>query len=395
MSLPARIGRYEVELLLGEGGIGRVFLARDPVLRRQVAIKVVRDDLRMTIPELGELTERVRQEARAAATVSHPGLVALHDMGDDAGVGLYVVFELVRGPTLRERLEDGPLPTDDVVRIGGAVAAALAHAHAGGLVHRGVMPENVMLAPTGPKLTDLGFCVPSSRSTPYSAPEVLASASFGTASDEFALAATIYEALTGRRAFPGDDPVAVAAMIGSGKHSPPRSALPALRGYLGLDAIFARALAPEPGKRFPSCEAFVSAVAGALQGPRVTFLATPAPIRSSIAQATRRWQNRVALAAAAVILVLIVVGRLRQTGGAEGAAAKNPKGGVDKPAPSMHRVVPPPPASARPFASPSASASATSSAAATDPVLSSTGRTLRRNEGPADKADSTNPRVDP
>ena len=128
MSLPARIGRYEVELLLGEGGSGRVLLARDPVLRRQVAIKVLRDDLGLTAEQRQERTERMRQQARAAATLSHPGLVALHDMGDDDRLGLYLVFELVRGPTLRERLHDGPLASEEVARIGLALAAALTHA---------------------------------------------------------------------------------------------------------------------------------------------------------------------------------------------------------------------------------------------------------------------------
>ena len=393
MSLPARIGRYEVELLLGEGGSGRVLLARDPVLRRQVAIKVLRGDLGLTAEQRQELTERVRQQARAAATISHPGLVALHDMGDDDRMGLYLVFELVRGPTLRERLHDGPLAGEEVARIGLALAAALTHAHAAGLAHRGVKPENIMLAPTGPKLTDFGLCERDARSTAYSAPEVLASASFDAQSDEFALGATIYEALTGRRAFPGQDPAAVAALIASGKHAPPRSVLPGLRGFLSLDALFARALAAEASRRFPSCEAFASALAGALQGPRVTFLATPGPVRSSIARATRRWQNRVALTAAAVILMLIVVGQLRQSGAGENSAARIPRASADKSAPWMHRVVPPLPPSAHPSPSTSASASATSSAPAVESTPSSAGRTPRRNEAAAAKPGT--PHVDP
>jgi len=267
VTLPARIGRYEVELLLGEGGWGRVFLARDPMLRRQVAIKVLRDDLGPPRERGKALAERVREEARAAATLSHPGLVALHDMGDDEQVGLYLVFELVRGPTLRERLHEGPLGAEEVGRIAVALAAALTHAHAAGLVHRTVKPENVMIAPTGPKLTDFGLGVQDSRPPAYVAPEVLASAGSGALSDEFALAATMYEALTGRRAFPGEDSGAVAALVETGKHAPPRSVHPALRGYLGLDAVFARAFSPLPSKRFPSCEAFAAGLAGALQVP--------------------------------------------------------------------------------------------------------------------------------
>jgi len=391
VTLPARIGRYEVELLLGEGGWGRVFLARDPMLRRQVAIKVLRDDLGPPRERGKALAERVREEARAAATLSHPGLVALHDMGDDEQVGLYLVFELVRGPTLRERLHEGPLGAEEVGRIAVALAAALSHAHAAGLVHRTVKPENVMIAPTGPKLTDFGLGVQDSRPPAYVAPEVLASAGSGALSDEFALAATMYEALTGRRAFPGEDSGAVAALVETGKHAPPRSVHPALRGYLGLDAVFARAFSPLPSKRFPSCEAFAAGLAGALQGPRITFLATPGPVRSSIAQATRRWQNQIALAAAAVILTLVVLGHLRQTGAGENASAKKPDAG--KSTTSMHRVVPPLPAGASPSASTSASPSATSSARVPESPPSSAGRTPLRNEAQADKPGP--PHVDP
>ncbi|MGH7294770.1 MAG: serine/threonine-protein kinase, partial [Polyangiaceae bacterium] len=141
MDLPARIGRYEVELLLGQGGMGRVLLARDTVLGRDVALKILRDDLGLT-PELkAQLVERMRQEARAAATLSHPGMVTLHDMGEDEAVGLYLVFERIAGPSLRERLlEGGPLATPEVARLARTLGAALTHAHAAGVVHRDVKP---------------------------------------------------------------------------------------------------------------------------------------------------------------------------------------------------------------------------------------------------------------
>src|SRR5271170_6178926 len=158
MDLPDRIGRYDVEHLLGQGGMGRVLLARDTVLGREVALKILRDDLGLT-PELKEqLVDRMRQEARAAAALSHPAMVTLHDMGEDEHVGLYLVFERIVGPTLRERLhEKGPLPPTEVARLARALGSALTHAHAAGVVHRDVKPENVMLSPTGPKLTDFGI----------------------------------------------------------------------------------------------------------------------------------------------------------------------------------------------------------------------------------------------
>src|SRR5580698_8047975 len=122
MDLPGRIGRYDVERLLGEGGMGRVLLARDSVLGRRVALKILRDDLGLPPDLHAQLVERMRQEARAAAALSHPGVVTLHDMGEDEHVGLYLVFELIDGPTLRQRLdEDGPISPHEV----GAMARTL------------------------------------------------------------------------------------------------------------------------------------------------------------------------------------------------------------------------------------------------------------------------------
>jgi eukaryotic-like serine/threonine-protein kinase len=312
MGLPLSVGRYEVELLLGEGGTGRVFLARDPVLRRQVAIKVLRDDLNVSSEERQKLAESLRQEVRAASTLSHPAMVAIYDMGEDDALGPYVVFELIRGATLRERLQEGPLPTDDVAQMGRALGSALTHAHAAGLVHRGIRPENILLTNTGPKLTDFGISPADARVPAYCAPEVISGGSFSAETDQFSLSATLYEALTGRRAFSGEDAIAVAAKVASGIHPPPRSVLPTLRGFLRLDMVFVRALAKNPKKRFPNCEAFASTLAAELEGPRVTFLATPTQIRSHAARSLRRWQNAVAIAAVVVILSLLLIGRFRQ-----------------------------------------------------------------------------------
>jgi serine/threonine-protein kinase len=314
MGLPACIGRYEVELLLGEGGTGRVLLARDPILRRQVAIKVLRSDLDLSIEERQKLADLLRQEAGAASTLSHPAAVAIHDMGEDENVGPYVVFELVRGATLRERLHEGPLAPPEVAQIARSLGSVLTDAHTAGLLHRGVRPENILLTATGPKLTDFGISPTDERTPAYSAPEVLSTGSFTAETDQFSLAATLYEALTGRRAFAGDDSTAVAAKVASGIHSPPRTVLPALRGFLRLDMVFVRAFAKNPKKRFPTCDAFASALAAELEGPRVTFLATPAQVRSGPSRSMRRWQNGVAVAAVVVILSLLLIGRLRQQG---------------------------------------------------------------------------------
>src|SRR5215510_12749597 len=122
---PKTIGRYEVERLLGQGGMGRVYLARDKVLGRRVAVKVLRDDLALPPRVRDELLERMRHEAQAAAAVSHPNIVTLYDMGEDDDVGLYLVFEYVPSPdtangepeSLRDRLKRGPLALTDVAKL--------------------------------------------------------------------------------------------------------------------------------------------------------------------------------------------------------------------------------------------------------------------------------------
>jgi eukaryotic-like serine/threonine-protein kinase len=322
MELPSRIGRYEVEHLLGQGGMGRVLLARDTVLGREVALKILRDDLELT-PELrAQLVDRMRQEARTVAALSHPVMVTLHDMGEDESVGLYLVFERILGPTLREQLQEkGPLAPGEVAQLARAVGEALTYAHAAGVVHRDVKPENVMLSPTGPKLTDFGIArLPDSTLTSagtvlgtpaYSAPEALATGTFGPYSDQFSLAATLYEALTGKRAFPGDDALVVAARIATAKQPSPTAVLPALRGFQHLDVIFDRALAKAPKNRFGSCQVFGDALAAELEGANTVHMTTPVSRTSIATRANRRWQNIAVLGALAVIAGLVVVGRFR------------------------------------------------------------------------------------
>ncbi len=221
--LPKTIGRYEVTRVLGQGAMGRVLLARDPVLARDVAVKILRDDLGIP-PEVRDgLIVRMRHEAQAAARVTHPNLVTLHDMGTDAEVGLFLVFEYVNGPNLKERLRSGRLPPQQAARLARELGQSLSIAHLSGVLHRDVKPENILLAPTGAKISDFGIArVPDSTLTrtgsligtpAYCAPEALAAGHFSPESDQFSLAATLYEAVSGERAFPGDDAVGVASKI--------------------------------------------------------------------------------------------------------------------------------------------------------------------------------------
>jgi serine/threonine-protein kinase len=286
---PSRIGRYDVERALGQGGMGCVVLARDSVLGRRVAVKYLRDDLDLPPQSKAALLTRMRHEAQAAASVSHPNIVMLHDMGEDPVVGLYLVFEYVEGPTLRARIAEGPLPLSEVAPIARALGAALTAGHAAGVIHRDVKPENVLLSKTGPKIADFGVAhVPDSMITQrnvvlgtpaYTAPEALSTADYGPASDQFSFAATLYEALAGARAFPGNDAIDVVGKIANDDPKPLEGldADPRIVGR--INGVLRRGLAKEKIERYATAEDFGAAIAIAIES-RVITEAPPASSRT-------------------------------------------------------------------------------------------------------------------
>ena len=215
-------GRYRLLAPIGAGGMAVVWQAHDDVLNRAVAVKMVAPS------QAGDAgsRERIRHEARAAAALSHPNIAQVHDYGEmdgtDAGVVVpYVVMELVPGGTLLARLSSGPLAARFAMRIGAEIAAALAAAHAEGLVHRDIKPGNVMLAPTGAKVVDFGIAaaVTPAGSMPrdagpdeellgtpaYLAPERLVGGAVVPASDVYALGVVLYRMLTGRSPWSSED----------------------------------------------------------------------------------------------------------------------------------------------------------------------------------------------
>ena len=307
--LPATVGRYEIVRLIGRGSMGRVLLARDPILEREVAIKHLRLDLRLPPEHRQALLIRMRHEARAAARVAHPNLVTLHDMGEDPATGLFLVFEFVPGPTLKEKVAGGPLPLPAVRRLVQELGEALTTAHTAGIVHRDVKPENVILARHGAKLADFGIAkVPDSTLThqggllgtpAYSAPETFRGGGFSPASDQFSLAATVYEALSGRRAFPGEDAVSVASRIAT---SGPDPLAPELGLPRSVDGVLARATAARPEERYPSCLAFAEAL-GACLGEPAPSANEPGHAEPSATPGTRR----VSLVLVGALVVFAVV----------------------------------------------------------------------------------------
>jgi serine/threonine-protein kinase len=149
-----RFGRYKVTGKLGAGAMGEVYAAVDEVLGRQVAIKTLRSQRSGLSAQI--VDERFRLEARAIATLTHPGIVQVFDI-DLAAEPPFLVMERVTGPSLKERLEQGPMPANEVRTLGIQVARALAAAHEAGIVHRDVKPANILIAgPTTWKLVDFG-----------------------------------------------------------------------------------------------------------------------------------------------------------------------------------------------------------------------------------------------
>lgn len=270
-ALPEQIGRYRVVRVIGQGAMGRVLLAHDPILDRDVAIKLLRDDLNIQEGQRRSLLERMRQEARASARVSHPNIVALHDMGEDPKLGLFLVFEYLEGETLKDRLTRGPLGPEACSHLARELGDALSTAHTAGVLHRDIKPENIILTRSGAKIADFGIArVPDSTLTrdggllgtpAYSAPEAIASAQFSPLSDQFSLAATLYEAICLRRAFPGEDAVAVATRIAT-EEPPPIAEVCGLDPH--VDAVLLKALCKHPRARFATCEEFGRALAEAL-----------------------------------------------------------------------------------------------------------------------------------
>jgi serine/threonine-protein kinase len=267
----APIGRYQPVRLLGRGAMGRVLLAHDPVVDRRVAIKLLRDDLVIPPEQKDALIDRMRQEARASARVSHPNIVALYDMGEHPDLGLYLVFEYAEGATLEQRIARGPLGAEAGAKLSRELGDALTTAHAAGVLHRDIKPQNIILTPTGAKIADFGIArVPDSTLTrdggllgtpAYSAPESITKGTFSPLSDQFSLAATLYEALSQMRAFPGEDAVSVATRITT-------DVPPGIAPLCGLDphvdAILLRGLAKAPGDRFSSARELGESLAEAL-----------------------------------------------------------------------------------------------------------------------------------
>jgi serine/threonine protein kinase len=305
-----RLGPYEIQALLGAGGMGEVYRARDCRLERSVALKVLAPRPLTS----GDDKERFQREARAISSLSHPHICALYDVGRADGTD-YLVMEYLEGETLAQRLKRGPLPLPTLVDLATQIADALDQAHRQRLVHRDLKPGNIMLTKSGAKLLDFGLAKTLAPATllssdatatrgltetgrvvgtyPYMSPEQLQGKEADVRSDIFALGAVLYEMATGERAFPNDSQLAVAAAVL--EKDPP--GLASLRPPL-LERVVRSCLEKDPERRWQSARDLKRALEWVRDSPGAAA-AKPSRRRSALPWLVATLATLVALASLA------------------------------------------------------------------------------------------------
>ena len=299
-----RLGPYEVLDLIGAGGMGEVYRARDTRLGREVAIKVLHEAAAGDTDQL----ERFEREARAAAALNHPNIATIYEIGDHEGTR-FISMELVEGRTLKERLKEGPLPLEELLDLATQIARGLAKAHGAGIVHRDLKPGNLMVTSEGlVKILDFGLAKRTPHATDvqsgitregsvlgtvqYMSPEQAAARPLDHRSDQFSFGAILYEMATGRRAFERDTaPQTLAAIIEDTPEPMKRlnAEIP-----VELSAIVERCLAKNAHERYDSTADLVKALA-------LASAAASAPLRRP-----RRWRTVAGLALVAAVAAFVV-----------------------------------------------------------------------------------------
>jgi len=272
------LAKYELLEEIGHGGMATVFRARDRRLGREVAIKLIHRHLR----DNPEVAERFAREATAVAMLRHPNIVEVYDVSDADDPERYLVVELVRGMTLRERLrQDGPLPPEVAAAVAYEIGGGLEHAHRQGVIHRDVKPENVLIergtsageggerSGVRVKLTDFGIAklldaqgVTSTGqvlgSPAHMAPEQIDGSVVDARTDVFALGVLLYESMAGKLPFSGEHPAQVLRRVLDGDFAPPERHDAKIGA--NYSRLIARALAHDPAQRFPSVQAMMDAL---------------------------------------------------------------------------------------------------------------------------------------
>ncbi len=251
--------RYEVQELLGQGGMAQVYRAHDRVLGRSVAIKILRAEYAAD----ATLVARFQREARAAANLVHPNIVAVYDVGQEGGQ-YYIVMEFISGPTLKEIIRQrAPLTVEFTCKVGEQVSAALEYAHRRGVIHRDIKPQNILLSEDEEVIKVADFGIAKTQIDPettadrlalgtvkYISPEQARGIEVVPQSDIYSLGVVLYEMLTGEQPFDGETPVSIALQHAEALPRPPRE----LNPYLppAVEGLVLRALTKDPRERFPT-----------------------------------------------------------------------------------------------------------------------------------------------
>jgi hypothetical protein len=329
LSRGTRLGPYEVGSLLGAGGMGEVYRARDTRLNREVAVKVLPQSLSGNRPALA----RFKREAQAIAALSHPNILAIHDFGEEGDV-VYAVAELLEGQTLQQRLMEGALSQRKAVELSLAIARGLSAAHEKGIIHRDLKPANVFLTRDGGvKLLDFGLAKveaphPAGHDAPtvgpatepgvvmgtvgYMSPEQVRAQPLDSRSDIFSFGAILYEMVSGRRAFRGDS--AADTMAAILKEDPPELAAINEKVSPALERVVRHCLEKAPEQRYQSARdlAFHLDSLSSVSSAPDAIRATPVPLRRRGRRALTAAGIVVAAGAIAAGAIWVVQSRTRQ-----------------------------------------------------------------------------------
>lgn len=280
MNLVGRVigNRYEIIEKIGEGGMATVYKAKCNILKRYVAVKVLRDEF--TTDE--EFIKRFNTEAQAAASLTHPNIVSIYDVGHEENI-YYIVMELVQGKTLKEIInEDGALPWKWALNVSIQVASALEMAHKNNIVHRDIKPHNIIITEDGiAKVTDFGIAKAVSNSTitafgttigsvHYFSPEHARGGYTDAKSDLYSLGVVMYEMLTGRVPFDADTPVSIALKHMQEKPIEPIKLNPTIP--YAVNKIIMKAMEKDPNERYQSATEMLKDLSMALKNPEGDFV---------------------------------------------------------------------------------------------------------------------------
>jgi eukaryotic-like serine/threonine-protein kinase len=320
LSAGTKFGPYEIQSPLGAGGMGEVYRARDTRLNRTVAIKV----LPVHLADRPELRERLEREARAVASLNHPHICTLYDIGREGGTD-YLVMEYLEGETLAARLAKGPLAVEQLLQYAIEIADALDKAHRKGVTHRDLKPGNIMLTKSGTKLLDFGLAKLQQEMAPanaqmsqlptanapltaqgtivgtlqYMAPEQLEGKESDARTDIFAFGTVAYEMATGKRAFDGQSQASVISAIMTSQPAPISSLQPMTPP--ALERVVKRCLEKEPDERCQSAKDLTDELKWIAEGG--SQAGTAAPV---VAHRRRRERTAWALAGAGLLCAAVL-----------------------------------------------------------------------------------------